>query len=261
MLPPLVKASQRNAIENLVKETQKKFVKDLGPKGFQPRVLKEKIKEEVKEKRKKAPINWPRANSKEWERLDVDLTTLLRTKYLTAQEKAQSHPIIIFEMCKERFGVKEGKNESTKSGPSKRQLKCAKLRKEINELKNAYKGAPISEKVAIQELNSAKLRQLRLAKRAESIRKHRKNFSSNCKDFLKQPYRFSREVIAPRPKGKLESTKEEVEAHLEKSHSVQGPYDGRQQLEDLHQFPEPEVKFEDTVPSFKEFMLKLRRTI
>ena len=50
----LVKASQRNGSENLVKETQKKFVKELGPNGLQHRVLKEKIKEEVKEKKEKS---------------------------------------------------------------------------------------------------------------------------------------------------------------------------------------------------------------
>ena len=63
-------------------------------------------------------------------------------------------------MCKERFGVKE-KGENKKSGPSKRQLKCAKLRKEINELKMLYQAASESEREAIQEANSAKLRQLR----------------------------------------------------------------------------------------------------
>merc|ERR1711879_241310 len=172
--------------------------------------------------------NWPKSNSKEWEKLDEDLTTPLRIIYSTPERKATSHPKIIYEMCKERFGVKEKKLKSSGSGPSKRQLKCAKLRREIKQLKTAYKEAPDSDKPGIQELNSVKLRQLRLAKRAESLRNQRKKFASNCKEFLSQPYQFSREVIAPKPKGKLESSKEEVEEHLKKAHSSkQGPSEKR----------------------------------
>ena len=254
----LAKASQRKENENVVRETQSnKFFKNSVKSGFHKKSAKNK---EVIEKSKKAPINWPKANSKDWELLDKDLTALLKIKYLTAEKKSESHPIIIYEMCRERFGVREKNGGNKKCGPSKRQLKCAKLRREINELKNAYKVASASEKEAIQEVNSAKLRQLRLAKRAESIRKHRKKFSANCKQFLNQPYKFSREVIAPKPKGRLESSKEEIEAHLKKAHSNQGSPDDRQLLEDLHQFSEPEYRFEDEVPSFKEFMLKLRKT-
>ena len=254
----LVKASQRKENENVIRETQSnKFLKNSVKSGFHKKSAKNK---EVIEKSKKAPINWPKANSRDWELLDKDLTALLKIKYLTAEKKSESHPIIIYEMCRERFGVREKNGGNKKCGPSKRQLKCAKLRREINELKNAYKVASASEQEAIQEVNSAKLRQLRLAKRAESIRKHRKKFSANCKQFLNQPYKFSREVIAPKPKGRLESSKEEIEAHLKKAHSNQGSPDDRQLLEDLHQFSEPEYRFEDEVPSFKEFMLKLRKT-
>ena len=123
-----------------------------------------------------------------------------------------------------------------------------------------YQAASESEREAIQEANSAKLRQLRLAKRAESIRKYRKKFSANCRQFLNQPYKFSRETIAPKPKGRLESSKEEIEAHLKKAHSNQGSPEDRQLLEDLQKFSEPEYRFDDTLPTFREFMLKLRKT-
>ena len=146
----LVKASQRKENKNVVRETQSnKFLKNSTKSGFQ----KSAENKEVKEKRKKVPINWPRANSKDWELLDKDLTALLKTKYLTAEKKSESHPIIIYEMCKERFGVREKKGGNKKCGPSRRQLKCAKLRREINELKNAYKIASASEQEAIQVMN------------------------------------------------------------------------------------------------------------
>ena len=115
----LVKASQRNRNENVVKETQtNKFLKNSAKIGFHQKSTKNK---EVKEKSKKAPINWPRANSKDWELLDKDLSALLKTKFSTAEKKSESHPIIIYEMCKERFGVKEKKGGNKRGGPSRRQ--------------------------------------------------------------------------------------------------------------------------------------------
>ena len=78
-------------------------------------------------------------------------------------------------------------------------------------MKAAYKEAPREEKEGINELQKEKLKSLRLAKRAETLRQNRKKFSSNCKEFLGQPYQFARSLLAPKPKGDLQSTKEEVE--------------------------------------------------
>ena len=122
---------------------------------------------------------------------------------------------LIYEMCKERFGVKElSIQKKPSAGPSKRQRKCVRLREEINKLKQAYNDAPQEEKEGIAELQREKIKTLRLAKRAESLKQSRKKFSSNCKDFLGQPYQFARNLLSPKPKGELESTKDEVEKHL-----------------------------------------------
>ena len=45
-------------------------------------------------------------------------------------------------------------------------MKCSKLRDDINLLKKAVEEAPDEEKEAIKELQSEKLKKLRLAKRA-----------------------------------------------------------------------------------------------
>ena len=80
-----------------------------------------------------------------------------------------------------------------------------------NITENAYKEAPQEEKDGIQELQGEKLKKLRTAKRAESLRQSRKKFSNNCKSFLSQPYQFARNILSPKPTGDLESSKEEVE--------------------------------------------------
>ena len=67
-----------------------------------------------------------------------------------------------------------------------------------------------------------KIQQLRLTKRAESIRKNRQKFVKNCNKFLSQPFDISREVMSQRPKGGTKSSKEETEEHLRKVHGNTG---------------------------------------
>ena len=206
-------------------------------------------------------IKWPNSKSEEWKRLDEDMARRLRTIIATPQEAAESHPKVILAMCKERFGVEERKEStSEKKGPSRRQRKCSELRREIKRLKKAFNEAPEEEKCAIKELADEKLRKLRLQKRAESIRKNRKEFSKNCREFLSQPFEFSRKIINPKPKGRLKSSKEDVEAHLEKVHS-KSPKEGQSQnCEEMWKYPEPEHPINNDCPSFKEFNQKLRKT-
>ena len=214
------------------------------------------------EDHRKERIEWPKANSPEWQRLDHDISELLKTLYSSPEKKAISHPKIIYAMSKERFGVKQKKEQAAKStnGPSRRQKKCSKLRKEIKTLKKAVDEAPLEEKSAIKQLHNEKLRSLRLAKRAESLRKHRKKYSKNCKEFLNQPYDFARKVIAPKPKGNLSNSKEEVEEHLKKAHSDPQKDLHREPQEDLWEYDEPKVQFNNDPPSFNEFMKVLRKT-
>ena len=209
----------------------------------------------------KARIKFPKSNSKEWPKLDEDLTALLKILYSPPEKLAQSHPKIIYEMCKERFGVKEPSiTKKQPAGPSKRQRKCVKLREEINQLKKAFLEAPQEEKEGIDELQKEKLKKLRLAKRAESLRQGRKKFAANCKDFLGQPYQFARNLLSPRPKGELESTKVEVENHLKEAHSDPDQGKQREDLEDLIQYEPTDLEFDDDPPSYKEFAKKLRKT-
>ena len=120
-------------------------------------------------------------------------------------------------MCKERFGVKVVGGKAQR-GPSRRQKKCTDLRKEIKLLTEKYANAPDKEKLEIKTKQQEQLKRLRLAKRAETLRKNRKEFSKNCGKFLNNPYSFARNVIAPRPHGNLNSSKEIVEDHIKKAH-------------------------------------------
>ena len=218
----------------------------------------EKAKEPEAERRKEK-VQWPKANSPAWEQWDKEMTELLKTQSTTPESKAVLHPMLIYTMGKDRFGVKEGnrkKQEETK-GPTRRQRKCKKLREDINLLKESYKNAREEEKAGIRQLQEGKLKELRLAKRAESLKKGRKKFTRNCNAFMSNPFEFAREVIAQRPKGKMSSSKEETESYLEKAHS--NPGKDSEAKEDFHQYGPPRTEFDDSLPSWKEFNDRIQK--
>ena len=245
-----------------VKKKNEPVPKKERDKMNEQRVDRKKVEPKKKEGDTKMRIKWPNSVSKEWPKLDEDLTALLKILFSPPEKLAEAHPKIIYEMSKERFGIVEPSinKEKQPAGPSKRQRRCKRLREEINQLKAAYKEAPREEKEGINELQKEKLKSLRLAKRAETLRQNRKKFSSNCKEFLGQPYQFARSLLAPKPKGDLQSTKEEVEQHLKEAHCDPDHGKEREDLEDLLQYEPSEMEFDDNPPAYKEFANKLRKT-
>ena len=218
----------------------------------------EKPKEPEAGKRKEK-VQWPKANSSAWEQWDKEMTELLKTQSSTPESKAVLHPMIIYTMGKDRFGVKEGnrKKHEEMKGPTRRQRKCKKLREDINLLKESYRNAREEEKAGVKQLQDEKLRELRLAKRAESLKKSRKKYTRNCNAFMSNPFEFAREVIAPKPKGKMASSKKETESYLEKAHSNQGK--DSKAKEDFHEYEPPKIEFDDSLPTWKEFNDRIQK--
>ena len=222
----------------------------------------EKCSTKEEEADRKKRIDWPQANSREWERLDADLTEILRVQSSTPENKSVVHPVLIYTLCLERFGEKKGKGKAKNSGPSKRQAKCKRLREEINTLKETYFKAKEEEKDAVRQLQDDKIRELRLAKRAEAVRKRRRKFAKNCNGFLSHPFDFARNVIAPKPRGTLESSKEEVEQHLKAAHARKEGPEEKQMPEDTEteKQEQPEFEYDDTPPTWHQFNRILRKT-
>ena len=224
-----------------------------------PRKVENKKKSKAEDTDRKERIDWPKANSPEWENLDETLSELLGAQSSAPENKAVVHPAMIYALCKEKYGVKEVGERQKSKGPSKRQKKCTRLRKEINLLKKAYTEAAEEEKEAVKQLQEEKLKELRIAKRAESLRKKRKAYARNCNAFLSQPFEFARNQLDPKLSGKLESSKEEVENFLQEVH---GKQEERQEnsLDDIPEYEEPQVEYNSSLPSWHEFSRKLKKT-
>ena len=225
------------------------------------RKKKEHHPEETEDMKKKR-INWPKMNSAEWQKLDTDLMNILSNIGGTAEKKAEAHPNLIYSFCLERFGPveKEGKKVKPEKGLSRRQKKLKELREEISKLKEAYNSAPEGEKDAIDQLQEEKLKKARLMKRAETLKSKRRQFKQNSEEFTSQPFAFARKVLTAEVKGKLESTKEEVEKHLKDTHSDVRREEEMPLPDDLYEYPEPVKEFEMSPPTWREFSRLLRRT-
>ena len=258
-------AKGKDTVRKPEKATQAKDSARKGNKEKSRRAKEEaktcaKDRKDKTEGNRKVRIEWPKANSSEWERLDEDLTELLKVQCISPENSSTVHPALIYTFSLERFGEKGAKKEKTQTkGPSKRQAKCKRLREEINLLKETYSQAEENEKEAVKQIQEEKLRELRLAKRAESTRKRRKKFGKNCNEFLSNPFEFARKVVAPNPKGSLRSSKEEVEQHLEKAHSKKEEEKERSVPEDIMDFEAPEVDYDNSLPTWREFSQKLRK--
>ena len=254
-------AAEMEHVTEFIKLSGKNKGKSRKEKTTKPAKKIRRKEVDTKDKTGRMRIDWPPANSKEWDSFETDVAALLSYLDGPPLKRAIQHPKIIYEMGKERFGYKNiEKKPNQPSGPSRRQRHCLQLRQDINNLKRAYYEAPQDEKKAIQELQQEKLKQLRLSKRAETLRKNRRKLTKNSSSFLRQPFQFAREVINPKPKGNLESSKEEVETFLENAHNDPGRNEPLPSLDTLWEFSEPEIPLKDNPPTLREFTEKLKKT-
>ena len=59
------------------------------------------------DKARKEKLKWPKSNSPEWRRVDDDLTSYLKILISSPEKKAETHPFLIYNICRERFGIME----------------------------------------------------------------------------------------------------------------------------------------------------------
>ena len=245
--------TQHNNVGRSDKTSETKKNKLLGKEPARRKIRN--VEEEVKTR-----IQWPQMNSTEWEKLDTDLTMMLKDLGGTAEKKAEIHPQVIYKFSMERFGPVEPKKQEGCRGMSRRQKRGKDIRAEITKLKQAYKDAPDEEKEAIGELQNEKVKKLRLLKRAEALKANRHKFKKNSDDFIKQPFVFARKLLTPEVHGKLESTEIEVQEYLKKKHSDERRVEVLKIPGDLYQYPEVVKKFDEAPPTWKDFTVVLRKT-
>jgi hypothetical protein len=165
-----------------------------------------------------ARLRLPPTSGTEWHHLDQDLDRILEAR-LKGKNKLDKITSIVYEICKDRFGVEE-KNESRKkdTGPSRRQKEIGNIRRELRQLKHNFNRASEGEKQGLEALREGLRAKLKSLKKAERLRKQRAERRKTRSNFFKNPFKFVGELLGKPKSGRLNSTKEEIDASIKASH-------------------------------------------
>ena len=80
--------------------------------------------------------------------------------------------MIVYEMCRSRFGVEDKEEgEKRKAGPSRRQLEIANIRKRLRQLRKRFKEGCKEEKKGLEDLRLMERSRLKTLRQAERVRK------------------------------------------------------------------------------------------
>lgn len=163
----------------------------------------------------------PPATDPRWKVLDQELDMILETSLKgDAGRKLRLMTSIVYEECKDRFGQKDQKTaKHQKAGPSRRQREIAAIRKDLRKLKQRWKAAPESEKVALKQLQKDQHSRLLQLKKAEHLRKKQREKKKAREAFFTNPFAFVSKLLGKPKSGKLECTKEEAEEAVRAAHS------------------------------------------
>ena len=170
---------------------------------------------------RKERIEWPKmCEELKWRDLDYDLSTIVEiTLQGNLERKMESYSTIIYNMCKERFGVRKKEAQKTQKTDNRREKQIKTWRKEVKDLTKRFRTAHEEEKAGLADLTSEIREKIRRARRAEQIRKQKKQRGRKRSQFIQDPFKFTKTLLGGEKSGKLMSSKEEVETHLRETHS------------------------------------------
>ncbi|XP_012945030.1 protein PRRC2C-like [Aplysia californica] len=175
---------------------------------------------------RKPRILWPAANEKaKYKTLEEEVQKKLKEVKKSsnrgdAKEILSAFATIIYDSAIKEFGICEGKKKTEKkSGLSRRQRVLAQLRKQKRDLQKQKKYAPPEEieglRILFEDLKK-KSRDLQRHERRCTRRKERKR---EREQFLKNPYEAAKKLFTEARSGKLECTKEELDAYVKQTYS------------------------------------------
>ena len=153
-----------------------------------------------------------------------------------------------------KFGVAEQrkKGEEVKIQPNRREMKIRKLWGELKQLRKAFKTANNVEKAGLKDLRDQHRKEIASLRKAERIRKRKRNTAKKRAAFIANPYQFSRQLFENERSGHLSNSIQEIENYL---HAVHADPLRDEPLGDCGRFlPEetPETPFDSKEPSLAE---------
>lgn len=169
---------------------------------------------------RKPRLNFPPATDCRWTQLDKDLESILdNTLKGDAARKIRTMVEVVYKVCHDTFGVKQGNNATPAAGPSRRQRQIIETRGELKSLKKRWKTASDMERTAINHIQTELRSNLIRLRRAEAARRKQREKKRKRKAFFNNPFQFTAELLGKPKSGKLNCSKEEVEDSVAAVHS------------------------------------------
>ena len=198
-------------------------------------------------------IKWPSAKCKnEWIQFDEDVSEIIQTTSKgNADRLLNVLSAIIDSYAKERFGLREGKQEKT-HGKNRRAKKVQDLRHELRALRKMYNQASEGERQTLTELREILRAKLRTIRKAEWHRKSRKERARKRTSFLTDPFGFAKKLLGDKRRGQLNCPTEELNTYLRDNLSDPERDKELGSLEAVIKPHQPTTKFDLEEPSWKE---------
>lgn len=182
---------------------------------------------------------------------DVD-KVLEATAKGDAERRMQTMSTIIVSMAVERFGVEEVK-------VTKPYTKIHNIRMELKTLKKQYKEAGEQACGPLVELHYILRKKLITLRRAEQQRRRRRERARRRAAFIRNPFKFTKQLLGQKKGGRLISAKGEINQHI--SDTFIDPYREKElgQCDALITPPEPVEAFNLREPLLKEVQEVVRK--
>ena len=209
----------------------------------------------------KARVSWPQAKDKmTWESVDRDLAMVLEGLKGTAMAKLERMGEVIYSYGLDRFGSSDRrKREPAQHCQSRRQKDIRELVLRRRQLRKQWKRATIEEKEGIDALQEELRCRLATLRRAENLRRKRKEKERVRTLFYKDPFKFVKGLFNQEKGGILRTSKEEVEEYLRKTHSDPGREGGLGFPPDMPPLGEIESQMDVVPPRWKEVEAVVRK--
>ena len=216
---------------------------------------------DVLETPKKERLKLPPANSKEWEKLDLDLEQILESNLKgDAVAKMKALPTLVYDACLHRFGSKnrDGGGRATTSGPSRRQREIGNIRRDLRLLRRRWRESVEEERDGLTQLRSDLRSRLQTLQRAERQRKVAGERTKARTAFFTDPFKFVGDLLGRPKSGELQCSPEEMNESIRTAHSDPLKDTPLEEIS-LTPAPLPEKPFDMSEISFEEVKNIIRK--
>ena len=210
-----------------------------------------------------ARIMWPATSDKAaWKQLDEDLSKVLAGAFKAGSLRClASFGKIVYQYCKERFGVLEQREPQPRTNKeSRRQAEIREVRAQLRQLKKAWKAASQQRKPEIDILRNQTRERLFTLRRAEASRKGRKERERKRKAFFENPHRFTKKLFEAARSGRLTVSQGELETHLKRLYSDPQREEEMEPIPGLKRPTHPGIQFDTAEPRLKEVTAFLKKS-